>query len=219
VATRRALPFLLAAIAALAVVAPASAKELTRVAVCGLGDACARITDPEQLRLVPVGGATSVAAPRRQPFYWMVLTIAHGEDSEDLGLYYLPESNVLGANGVNPGRLVWLPISDPRSAELMRNAVAGIEPHPAPWAWPRELKSTYRVIPDDAVDIAPRSPGTEGPSATTRTENPRRSSFWLVGAIVLAVTAAVIPLSAAVPSARTRGRRSARPRGAGTRPR
>jgi hypothetical protein len=221
VATRRFLPFLLAAVAALAFVAPASAKELARVAVCGLHDACTRITDPEQLRLVPVGGATSVAAPRPQPFYWMMLTIAHGEDSQNLGpLYYLPESNLLGANGAMPG-LVWLPISDPRSAELMRKAVAGIERHPARGGWPRELKSTYRVVPDDeATAPEPSSSRIEAGSATAPNEGPRRSAVWLVGAILLAVTAAaaVTLRSAVAPSGRRPAPRGFRLRGPGTRP-
>lgn len=187
-AARRPLPFLLAALAALAFSAPAAGKELTRVSVCGLR--CATISDREQLRLVPLGGATSVAAPRPQPFYWMILTMVHGEESEHLGLYYLPESNLLAANGAKPGRMVWLPIGDPRSAELMRNAVAGIEPHPAPAAWPRELKSTYRVIPDDAIGMARSpSPRNEARPAPTRTGDAGGPAVWLLGAIVLAVAA------------------------------
>jgi hypothetical protein len=222
VATRRTLPFLLAAVAALAFAAPTNAKELTRVKLCGLRDDCATITDREQLRLVPMGGATSVAAPRPEPYYLMILRINHGEESEDLGLIYLPESNLLAANGVGPGEMVWLPISNPRSAELMRNAVVGIEPHPPnPGGWPHGLKSTYRVIPDDAAGIPrPSTPRNEAPLAPSRSEDSRPSAVWLVGAIVLAITAAaaVTLRSAVAPSGRRPAPRGFRLRGPGTRP-
>jgi hypothetical protein len=68
----------LAAAAALVLAGTASAKELTRVAICGRADVCATISDPDRLRLVPMGGATSVGAPPLQPFYWMRLTISEG---------------------------------------------------------------------------------------------------------------------------------------------
>ncbi|MDQ3821961.1 MAG: hypothetical protein M3321_01810 [Actinomycetota bacterium] len=142
-----------ATVAALAFGAPASAKELTRVAICGQAGGCGVIQEPKRLRLVPMGGETSVAVPPRQPYYVLTYTIEHGGESEELGVLYLPESNLLAANGVAPGEMVWLPIGNPRSAELLRDVVAGIEPYPATrvWPWPHGLKSTYRVIPDDAI--------------------------------------------------------------------
>jgi hypothetical protein len=185
---RRALLLASAGVAALAFGIPAQAKELTRVTICGLRDRCAVITQPEQLRLVPLGGSTSVAAPPLQPFYWMTLTIEHGDEAEEgLGVYYVRQSNLLAANRVAPGRLVWLPITDPRSARFMRDVTRGIEPHPAPWSWPRELKSTYRVIPDDELaDVQVSSP--------SRVVRPSReeggSRIWFAGAIVLGLAGA-----------------------------
>jgi hypothetical protein len=187
---RPALPLLLAAVASVALAAPATAKELTRVTICGQRGDCATIVDAERLRLVPVGGATSIAAPRPEPFYWMTLTIAHGGESEEQGLAYLPESNLLAANGVAPGAMVWLPIGNPRSAELMRAAVQRIEPHPAPPAWPRELKSTYRVIPDDAIGVQPPpSRSREAAPNAGRSEDGRPSVVWLAAALALALGA------------------------------
>jgi hypothetical protein len=164
-ATIRGLALTLAATAALVLVASATAKELTRAAICGRHDVCAVIRDPQRLRVVPTGGATSVAVPPRQPYYLLTFTIEHGGRSEDLGVLYLPESNLLAANGVAPGEMVWLPIDNPRSAELMRDAVATIEPHPEPttWPWPHGLKSIYRVIPDDA--FPPSAPSSSHPHA------------------------------------------------------
>jgi hypothetical protein len=191
---RRALVLASAGVAVLALGAPAQAKELTRVTICGLRDRCAVITDREQLRLVPLGGSTSVAAPPLQPFYWMTFTIQHGDDAleDEVGsFYYLREADLLGANHADPGRLTWLPIGDPRSARLLRDATRGIEPHQAPPAWPRELKSPYRVIPDDEL-VAPQPSYTARPWAPPREQGP--SALWLVAAIVMGLAAAALLL-------------------------
>jgi hypothetical protein len=188
VLAKGALPLLLATMAALVFAAHATAKELTRVTVCGQRDKCAVIDDPERLRLVPLGGSTSVASPPLQPFYLMTLTIEHGGDAEaGLSIYYVRDANLLAANRVAPGKLVWLPIDDPRSRTLMRDVVAGIEPHPAPWTWPRELKSTYRVIPDDELGDV-QVPSAAPPVRQSRHES--RSAYWLAAAIALGLAAA-----------------------------
>jgi hypothetical protein len=176
---------------------PAAAKELTRVTLCGQGYDCVTIRDRERLRLVPMGGETSVPAPPRQPFYVMHLTIGHGEESDVLGVYFVPESNLIAANAAMPGQLVWLPIRDPRSAKLLRDAVQGIEPYPTLSAWPRELKSTYRVIPDDAVGVAqPSAPERDAPRGG-RSEDARTSLVWLSAAIVLGLAALIALVSSA----------------------
>jgi hypothetical protein len=191
-ATRCALPLALACTAALALASPATAKELTRVTVCGERDECAVIDDPERLRLVPLGGSTSVAPPPLQPFYVMTLTIEHGGDAEEgLSVYYVRDANLLAANRVTPGKLVWLPIDDPRSRRLMRDVVAGIEPHPAPSTWPRELKSTYRVIPDDELGDV-QVPSAAPPVRQSRDES--RSAYWVAAAIALGLAAATLLL-------------------------
>jgi hypothetical protein len=189
VAPRRTPTLLAAVAAALALAGPASAKELTRVAICGRADVCATISDPDRLRLVPMGGATSVAAPQVEPFYLLVLTVSDGSDSEQGGLYYLPESSLLAANGADAGTMVWLPIADARSRALMRDVVAGIEPHAAPPAWPRELKSTYRVVPDDAFALpespAPRAGGEAGGGRAVRLAAPLVIALALAGLALL----------------------------------
>ena len=193
-ATIRASASTLAAAAALVLVASASAKELTRATICGRHDVCAVIRDPEGLRLVPTGGATSVTVPPAQPYYLLTFRVDHGGRSEDLGVLYLPESNLLAANGVGPGEMVWLPIGNPRSERLMRDAVARIEPHPEPatWPWPHGLKSTYRVIPGDA--LPPPAPSSSQPHALQGLR-PGEDRFVPVVAVAVAIA---LGLAAAV---------------------
>jgi hypothetical protein len=191
-ATSRVSAVVLAAVAALAVAAPATAKNLTRVTICGQRDDCAVIDDPERLRLVPLGGSTSVAPPPLQPFYLTILRIEHGGDAEEgLSVYYVRNANLLAANRVAPGELVWLPIDDPRSRRLMRDVVAGIEPHPAPSTWPRELKSTFRVIPDDELGDVQVSSAAR-PVRERRDED--RSAYWVAAAIALGLAAGALLL-------------------------
>jgi hypothetical protein len=101
------------------------------------------------------------------------------------------KSNLLAANAEMPGQMVWLPIAKQESTTLLRQAVMGIEAHPAPEAWPRELKSIYRVIPDDATSLS-EAPALQ-PDATPATNagaSGRGSDLWLYAAIAV-VTAAL----------------------------
>jgi hypothetical protein len=182
---------------ALVCAAPAAAKELTKATLCGQDDECTAITDPDKLRQVPRGGATSVPAPALQPFYVMSLTIDHGGKSGPLLLYYLPLENLLAANGELPGEMVWLPIADPKGKAILREAAKGLTPFRAPSAWPRELKSYYRVIPDDQTPQSLSSPGAASSverEAAPVAEEDEDTSVWLyaAGAIGLASLASLI---------------------------
>lgn len=185
-------------IAALAYAAPAAAKELTKITTCGQGDRCASITEADQLRQVPMGGATAVPAPPQQPFYTLQLTIDHGDESDYLLIYYLPRAELLAANGAEPGTMVWLPITDPQGREILRRATKDLDAFPAPNVWPRELKSHYRVIPDDQLPAAasPTSAaaGPERNAAESADEHTGASVVWLYATVSagLAVLASLL---------------------------
>lgn len=180
-------------ITALADAAPAAAKELTKVTLCGQGDECATITDADYLRPVPMGGATSVPAPPTQPFYTVQLTIDHGGESDYFLLYYLPRGDLLAANGEKPGTMVWLPIADRQGKEILRKATKGLDAFPAPNAWPQELKSHYRVIPDDQLPAEASPPSTASPperdAGPIAAEDEGAPAVWLYAAVSLFLAA------------------------------
>ena len=191
---------------ALVCVVPTAAKELTKVTVCGQADECTAVTAADELREVPRGGAHSIPAPAVQPFYTLNLTIDHGGDSGPLLLYYLPREDLLAANGERPGEMVWLPIADPEGKEILRKASTGLKPFPAPSAWPRQLKSDYRVIPDDQTPqgLLPPSaayPG-ENEAAPVAENDDEATAATRLAALVVA-----LGLFALISLAYTRGRR------------
>jgi hypothetical protein len=193
------------AMTALVWVAPAAAKELTKVTVCGQDGECTAITATDQLREVPRGGTHSIPTPAVQPFYTLNLTIDHGGDSGPLLLYYLPREHLLAANGEKPGEMVWLPIADPQGKEILRKASTGLNPFPAPSTWPRQLKSEYRVIPDDQTPQ-----GLLPPSAASPAENEAASVAQAnegASAILLYVVVVALVLAGLISLAYTRGRR------------
>jgi hypothetical protein len=190
-------------------VAPAAAKELTRVELCGRGDECAVIADRGDRRRVPMGGATSVAAPPPRPFYRMILTIQHGDQADPFLLYYVPSEELLAANAAEPGEMVWLPIADAQGREVLRQATQGLDPLPAPAAWPRRLASDYRVIPDDQLPaggvVAPSSPAPE----TTASADEGGSAVWL-GGLAAAAAVGLTGLAALVFGKRSQANRTGR---------
>lgn len=183
---------------ALVCVAPAAAKELTKVTLCGQNDECTTITAADQLREMPRGGAHSIPTPPVQPFYTLNLTIDHGGDSGPLLLYYLPRAHLLAANGERPGEMVWLPIADPQGKAILRKASTGLNPFPAPSAWPRELKSAYRVIPDDQTPQGLLPPSAASPAeneAAPVAEKDGNSAMWLIAFVVALGLAALVSVT------------------------
>jgi hypothetical protein len=178
---------------ALVCVAPAAAKELTKVTVCGQDDECTVITAAEELRQVPRGGAHSIPAPAPQPFYTLNLKIDHGGESGPLLLYYLPRGDLLAANGELPGEMVWLPIVDPEGKEILRRSIKDLNPFPAPSAWPRELKSDYRVIPDDQTPRSLFPPSAASPAggeaAPAAEEEDGSRAMWIYAVVALGLAA------------------------------
>jgi len=180
-------------VTALVCAAPAAAKELTKVTLCGQNDKCAAITDADKLRQVPRGGATSIPAPPPQPFYTLTLSIDHGDESGPLLIYYLPRNDLLAANGEEPGEMVWLSIADPQGKEILRQATKDLDPFPAPNAWPQELESHYRVIPDDQTPRTLLPPSAASPAgleaAPIVKQDEGTTAVWLYGVVALGLAA------------------------------
>ena len=101
------LVFAFALLALLAVPAPAMAKELTKVEVCG-ADGCAAITGKTNLQNFGGSGEPdgSVAAPA--PFYEIRYTIDAEGESSQWSSWYVPSAKRLAdgrrAGPVSPGR-------------------------------------------------------------------------------------------------------------------
>jgi hypothetical protein len=160
---RTALLLTAAAITALAFAAAAAAKEVTALRACG-DSGCTTITDPDRLSGLPLGGDTQRPPPSAAPYYVLHFSMDGGDNQ--FAFLYVPSARAVGANGEQPGSLVWFPTDDSFAA-----IADDLEPFTAPPDWPSEVKS----------------PGRLPTSATTTTSDAdgRGPLGWLV--IVLAV--------------------------------
>jgi hypothetical protein len=93
--------------------------------------------------------------------------------------------------------MVWLPIADPQGKEILREASTGLNPFPAPSAWPRQLKSDYRVIPDDQTGLLPPSAASpaENEAAPVAEEDDGTSAMWLYAVVVALVLVGLVSLA------------------------
>ena len=147
--------------ALLVLAAPAAAKELTRAQICG-ASGCRTITDRDQLRALPTGGETTAAQPPAAGYYTVTFVIEHAAESDRFTMYYVPASNLLGANSEFAGSLAWFPVYG-RATDAIRDAAEGIDAFPAPKRWPSEITVPART---PAASIAP-SDGGAGIAAGT----------------------------------------------------
>ena len=81
----------------LALAAPAAAKELTKVTVCG-ASGCTTITDRDELRRLPTGGDTTAPPPEPTDYYTVTYSVEHEGASNRFTMYYVPAANLLGAS-------------------------------------------------------------------------------------------------------------------------
>ena len=112
------LVFAFALLALLAVPAPAMAKELTKVEVCGT-DGCAAITGETNLHNFGGSGEPdgSVAAPA--PFYEIRYTIDAEGESSQWSSWYVPSAKRLATVDERTG-VAWAPLDEPRLAALAK---------------------------------------------------------------------------------------------------
>lgn len=124
-------PLLLAAAAALALAAPATAKELSKAQLCG-PDGCIAITDGETLRQLPTGGEEVAAQPPLHPFHTLRLTMTEGEGGPEHSwtVYYVDRVAMLAWR--NDGGLVaWTHLRG-TAATALRRLARDVEPFPPP---------------------------------------------------------------------------------------
>ena len=114
----------LAAVAFLALPAPAGAKELTRAEVCG-ASGCATVTDRDALE--PLAGAgTSIPPPATSSFYTVRLTVTAGEERHTWTVLYDPAVGAIRTMDES-GAPIWRELSQ-RPGPSFESAIAAIEP-------------------------------------------------------------------------------------------
>lgn len=113
------LVFAFALLALLAVPAPAMAKELTNVSVCG-PDACAAITGETNLHNFGASGEPDGSVPAPAPFYEIRYTVDAEGESHQWSSWYVPSTKRHASVGERTG-VAWAPLDEPRLAALARS--------------------------------------------------------------------------------------------------
>ena len=124
-------PPLLAAAAALALAAPAAAKELSKAELCG-PDGCIAVTDDETLRQIPMGGEDVAAQPPLHPFHHLRLTVSEGEGGPEhtWTVYYVDRVGMMAWR--NEGGLVaWTQLRG-TTATVMKRLARTVDAFPPP---------------------------------------------------------------------------------------
>jgi hypothetical protein len=119
--------YLLLALAALALLAPAaaSAKVVTRAEVCGAVD-CVAVTDRGALRALLDVGPPADGPEAPASYYEVRLPLSAGKSS---ALVYLPSAGRIGTGLA--GRYDWFAAS-PDAAAVLDSAASGLDPLPGP---------------------------------------------------------------------------------------
>jgi hypothetical protein len=120
------LVFAFALLALLALPAPAMAKVLTNVSVCG-PDACAAITGETNLHDFGASGEPDGSVPGPAPFYEIRYTFDAEGESQQWSSWYVPSAKRLASVDERTG-VAWSPLDEPRLAVLAR----GLKPFARP---------------------------------------------------------------------------------------
>lgn len=131
--------FVAVAAAVLALPAPALAKQVSKLQVCGLSD-CASTTDRGLLMRIGEGtnGSNRSDAPALQPYYRLVYTVTalpgesfgDGKNSFTFTNAYIPGARLVSGTDESD-RPVWFPVSAEFAAEL-KTLAANVAPVPRP---------------------------------------------------------------------------------------
>jgi hypothetical protein len=135
------LVFAFALLALLAVPAPALAKEVTNVAMCG-PDGCKNFGNPSQVGGWPMEGGPNVQMPGPAAFYELKYTVdAHGEQ-HTWSQWYVPSAGVVASRDEREG-MYWMQFDNPALAAAARE----LEPFPKPEI--TAVKIGDRTLTDD----------------------------------------------------------------------
>jgi hypothetical protein len=143
---RLAPPLLAAAAAALALAAPAAAKELAKAELCGAAG-CVAVTDRDDLRNFPTGGEATTERPPLSSFYALRMSTKDDVATHTWTIYYVPSADLFAIPD-EYGSVTWHPLFGD-AIPLMRKLASRVEPYPAP-----EITSVAigdRVVREDAA--------------------------------------------------------------------
>ena len=119
----------LAALAAVALPAAASAKEVAALTVCG-SDGCQRITAHAALQGFMDGGYETLAPERAGAFFTVKVAMRHaGDDAGGWTVEYLRAANLIRAQA-DYSKHVWTRPAGV-TARALRRAARGLQPYPA----------------------------------------------------------------------------------------
>jgi hypothetical protein len=123
--------FVLAAAAALALAAPATAKEPTKAEVCGPAG-CIAVTDKDTLRTFPSGDESLAAQPAPQAFHTVRYTVTEGEGGPEhtWTAYYIDREAMMAWRN-DGGTVVWSFVRGD-GATLIKKLARQVESFPAP---------------------------------------------------------------------------------------
>ena len=127
----RSLVPVLTAFAALALAAPAAAKEVAKAELCGPAG-CATVTDRDDLRLVPTGSESIAAPPPLGAFHRLTITMegpdVHG--TRPWTIWYVPAAGMIAAPGPT-GEIAFHPVYG-EAATFMKALAKTVRPYRAP---------------------------------------------------------------------------------------
>lgn len=121
----------LAVLAALVAAAPAGAKEISSLTLCGAHGACHRVHGAAARQALMQGGVLASAPDRRAPFYSLVAKVSEPGGGENFGftVRWVPSAGRIRATGEYSAP-TWSRLS-PELTRALRKAARGLEPKPA----------------------------------------------------------------------------------------
>jgi hypothetical protein len=147
----------LATLAALALPATGSAKEVGALTVCG-SDGCKKITAHAALQGFMDGGYETLAPQRGGPFFTVKVAMRHeGEDAGGWTVEYLRAANLIRATG-DYSKHVWTRPAG-ATAQALRRAARGLQPYPAAKLGPVREPSPAAVVDPPARTSRPTAGG------------------------------------------------------------
>ena len=120
------LVFAFALLALLAVPAPALAKEVTNVAMCG-PDGCKNFGNPSQLGGWPSDGGPMGEMPGPAAFYELKYTVAAEGEQHTFSQWYVPSAGMVASRDEREG-IYWMQFDNP----VLASAAKEVKPFPTP---------------------------------------------------------------------------------------
>ncbi|MEA2273196.1 MAG: hypothetical protein QOI98_1904 [Solirubrobacteraceae bacterium] len=120
--------FALAAVFALVIAAPAGAKEIAKVKVCGTSG-CHETSDKHKLAGLSDGGTNAGPPKSGSPFYKITLSVRAGKARDHFTIAYLPAQKLIKGEGPDPSAQ-WVSVDD-TAAAFYTSLIGDLRPFPA----------------------------------------------------------------------------------------